>query len=313
MNSFTEDIKEEITKRFPKSASMHALLAGFAQVTDGVSLGKEGAFLKIVTENGNTAQFLASAMSSLNIHPESTGIKSDVITGKDKMYFEYSGDATEDLLSRCGLIEDGEVNPDIPAKAVSRKADKISYIKGAFLGGGSCTIPDESTYSRTGYHFEINCPSLDLADEICDLLISLDIIAKTLSRKGNSIVYIKSKEVISDLFNMLGIRKSQEKLDRIAEFKDERNNINRANNCAVSNIDKTVTASVKQVQAIETIRNEQGLESLDRGLYDVAIGREQNLNASMSELADILGISKSCLMHRFNRIQAIADNLRKQQ
>ncbi len=311
MNSFAEDIKEEIVKRFPKSASTHALLAGFAQVTEGVSLDRKGASLKVVTENGTTAQFLSSVLSSANIYASSTGIKSDAISGKDRMYFEYTGDGTEDLLARCGLVEDGEVNPDIPTKVTSKKADKISYIKGAFLGGGSCTIPDESTYSRTGYHFEINCPTLDLADEICDLLMDLDIISKTLSRKGSSIVYIKSKEVISDLLNALGLRKCLERLASIAEYKDERNNINRANNCAVSNIDKTVTASVKQVQAIELIKAERGLESLDQGLRDVAIGREQNLNASMSELADILGISKSCLMHRLKRIQAIADSLHK--
>ncbi|MCD8285856.1 MAG: DNA-binding protein WhiA [Clostridia bacterium] len=311
MNSFSEDIKEEIVKRFPKNASANAVLAGFAQVTDGVSGDRRGFSLKVVTENGTTAQFLSSILSSNGVFASSTEIKSDAITGKDRMAFEYTGDNLEDLLAKCGLIEDGEPSLDIPFKVASRRPDKLSYIKGAFLGGGSCTIPDESTYSRTGYHFEINCPTLDLADEICDLLMDFDIIAKTLSRKGSCIVYIKSKEVISDLLNTLGLRKCLDRLDRIAEFKDERNNANRASNCAVSNIDKTVTASVKQVQAIELIKSERGLEFLEPALRDVAIGREQNLNASMSELAEILGITKSCLMHRLNRIQAIADSLRK--
>ncbi|MCD8306671.1 MAG: DNA-binding protein WhiA [Clostridia bacterium] len=311
MNSFSEDIKEEIVKRFPRNASGHAVIAGFAQVTDGVAGDKMGFTLKVVTENGLTAQFLSGLLASAHVFASSTEIKSDAISGKDRMSFEYTGDETEELLIKCGLIEDGEPNFDIPPKVTSRRADRLSYIKGAFLGGGSCTIPDESTYSRTGYHFEINCPSLDLADEICDLLMDFDIIAKTLTRKGSCIVYIKSKEVISDLLNALGLKKCMDRLDRIAEYKDARNNANRATNCAVSNIDKTVTASVKQVQAIELIKRERGLESLDQGLRDVAIGREQNLNASMSELADILGISKSCLMHRLKRIQNIADSLYK--
>ena len=83
----------------------------------------------------------------------------------------------------------------------------------------------------------------------------------------------------------------------------------RVNNCSVSNIDKTVSASVKQVQAIEVIRSTVGLQSLDENLFSVAEGRLADKNASMQELADRLKISKSCLNHRMRKIAEMARQL----
>ena len=72
---------------------------------------------------------------------------------------------------------------------------------------------------------------------------------------------------------------------------------------------KTVSASVKQVQAIEIIRSTIGLQSLDENLFSVAEGRLADKNASMQELADRLHISKSCLNHRFRKIMDMARQL----
>ena len=65
--------------------------------------------------------------------------------------------------------------------------------------------------------------------------------------------------------------KCLEKLNKVMEIKDKKNNANRVNNCSVSNIDKTVTASVNQVRAIEIISQTIGLQSLDKHLFEVAV------------------------------------------
>ncbi len=98
-------------------------------------------------------------------------------------------------------------------------------------------------------------------------------------------------------------------MNRIVEFKETRNNANRINNCSVSNIDKTVTASVNQVRAIEIISQTIGLQSLEKPLFDVAECRLADKNASMQELAERLGISKSCLNHRMRKINELAQSL----
>ncbi|MDE6613869.1 MAG: DNA-binding protein WhiA, partial [Clostridia bacterium] len=126
-----------------------------------------------------------------------------------------------------------------------------------------------------------------------------------------AVVYVKSKEVISDILNVISAYKCLEKLNKIVELKDKTNNENRVNNCSVSNIDKTVTASVKQVRAISVIADTIGLQSLDKLLFEVAEARIADKNASMQELAERLKISKSCINHRMRKIFELAGSLDK--
>jgi hypothetical protein len=147
------------------------------------------------------------------------------------------------------------------------------------------------------------------AGDFCELLCDCEILAKLVSRKDSAVVYVKSKEVISDLLNIISAENSLEKLNKIVELKDRTNNDNRINNCSVSNIDKTVTASVAQIKAIETISQTIGLQSLDTMLFEVAEARLADTNASMQELADRLKITKSCINHRMRKILEIAKQL----
>ena len=141
------------------------------------------------------------------------------------------------------------------------------------------------------------------------MLCDFEILAKLVARKESAVVYVKSKEVISDVLNVLSAYSCLDKLNRLVELKDKTNNANRVNNCSVSNIDKTVTASVNQVRAIEIISGTIGLQSLDKMLFDVAEARLADKNASMQELSDRLNISKSCINHRMRKILELAKSL----
>jgi hypothetical protein len=147
------------------------------------------------------------------------------------------------------------------------------------------------------------------ADDFSQLLCDCEILAKLVSRKDSTVVYVKSKEVISDILNLLNCNDCLDKLNKIVELKDRTNNQNRINNCSVSNIDKTVTASVAQIKAIETIAQTIGLKSLDKNLFELAECRLADSSASMQELADRLNITKSCLNHRMRKIMDIASQL----
>ena len=170
-------------------------------------------------------------------------------------------------------------------------------------------MPDEGIFSKTGYHFEIVFSNKITATDFCDLLCEFEILAKLVTRKDKAVVYVKSKAVISDILSAVDCEKCLSRLNKLVELKDKKNYANRANNCSVSNIDKTVTASVKQVQAIELISQTIGLQSLDKHLFDVAECRLADKNASMQELAERLGISKSCLNHRMRKLNELAQSL----
>lgn len=315
MSNFTEEIKNEIIENAPESDCCRlALLSAFIRTSGSiVSRGGEYGF-EIITENSRTADFLCDMLEhSFNTTLSAAGAKFDPFTGRDKLTFEcVNADATE-LLSKMKIIKKSEEGVSlifgIDEELIENECCRAAYLKGAFLGGGSCTLPDEGTYSRTGYHFEVAFSNRITASDFCDILCDFEVLAKLVARKDSAVVYVKSKEVISDILYAMSAENCLEKLNKIVELKDKVNNGNRVANCSASNIDKTVTASVAQIRAIETIRQTIGLKKLPLILFEVAEARLADPNASMQELADRLGITKSCINHRMRKIAEIANQL----
>lgn len=315
MLNFTEEIKNEITSNqsYDRCCKL-ALISAFIR-TSGSVISRRGEYgFEITTENESTAEFISDLLeNTFNLHLTVAGAKFDVMSGRDKLTFECVGVLAQSLLSEARIVvtdNDGAyLNFGIDESLVEKECCKAAYIKGAFLGGGSCTLPEKGTYSRTGYHFEIVFSNKITASDFCDLLCDFEILAKLVSRKDSAVVYVKSKEVISDLLHVISANSSLEKLNSIVKLKDTTNNANRVNNCSVSNIDRTVTASVNQVRAIEIISTTAGLQSLDKMLFDVAEARLADKNASMQELAERLGITKSCINHRMRKILELAKSL----
>ena len=290
------------------------MLSAFIR-TSGSVLSRSGLFgFEIITENEKTAEFITDlAENTFGLSLTVSGAKFDLMSGRDKLAFECVSAESQKLLMELGIVgEDAEgryLKFGVDDNLTDDETSMISYLKGAFLGGGSCTLPEENTYSRTGYHFEIVFSNKATASDFCDILAEFEVLSKLVSRKDSAVVYVKSKEVISDLLNIMGCYSCLDKLSKIVELKDKHNNANRVTNCSVSNIDKTLTASVKQVRAIEIIAQTVGLKSLDKPVFDVSCCRLADKNASMQELSERLNISKSCLNHRMRKILEIAQSL----
>lgn len=315
MANFTEEIKNEIIDNgIERECCKLAFLSAFLR-TSGSILSRGGNYgFEIVTENDRTAEFLCDMLENhYGITLDRAAADFDKFTGRDRLTFSCVNEKTTGLLASLKLIKrsaDGvSIIFGIDDDLLEDDGCIAAYLNGAFLGGGSCTLPDESSYSRTGYHFEVVFYNKVTAGDFCDLLCSVDVLAKSVSRKDSAVVYVKSKEVISDLLNAMGAYRCLQKLNRLVELKDKTNNVNRVGNCSASNIDKTVTASVKQIGAIETIRQVIGLKNLTPMLFEVAEARLADPNASMQELADRLGITKSCLNHRFRKLISLAEQL----
>ncbi len=314
MLNFTEEIKNEITLKPVSGECARAILSAFIR-TSGSIISRGGFFgFELVTENERTAEFFLNLLEEVfSLTLTVSGAKFDILSGKDKLAFECADEKTDRLLKELNIVaEDGDgafLNFSVGEDNLSTDECKLNFIKGAFLGGGSCTLPEDSVFSRTGYHFEVVFSNKITANDFLDLLCGFEILAKLVSRKDKWVVYVKSKAVISDILAAIGCEKCLSRLNRVVELKDRKNNANRVNNCSVSNIDKTVTASVNQVRAIEVISQTIGLQSLDKALFEVAECRLADKNASMQELAKRLNVSKSCLNHRMRRLAEIAASL----
>ena len=78
------------------------------------------------------------------------------------------------------------------------------------------------------------------------------------------------------------------------------------------NINKTVSAAVKQIEDIIFIRDTIGLEQLPAGLCDIAKLRLERPEASLKELGEALNpiVGKSGVNHRLRKLSIMAEELR---
>ena len=91
-----------------------------------------------------------------------------------------------------------------------------------------------------------------------------------------------------------------------------RNAVNRQTNCLSANISKTVSANMKQLEAIDIIDSTIGIDSLPSELQDVVLLRLANTEESLSELVRLNpNLTKSGLNHRFRKLIKLAEELKE--
>ena len=117
----------------------------------------------------------------------------------------------------------------------------------------------------------------------------------------------------ADVLNIMEAHVALMKFENIRILKEMRNTVNRKVNCETANINKTVSAAVKQVEDIKYIRDTVGLENLSAALMDAAQIRLAYPEATLKELGDLLipPVGKSGVNHRLRKLSSIADKLRK--
>lgn len=314
--SFTSDIKKEIISRGigrgkGGAAEKKAALSAFVR-TSGFLGEKDGSpNFFIVSETENVAEFFMAAFSEVfNAELSVTNATMDRMSGRDKLLLQCpQGYAAEVMKSLALVKRTGGIRYGISASLTADDESKIAYVKGAFLGGGSCTLPSDG--AKTGYHLEIVFSDRQTARDFCDLLTEFELIVRLVERKETFVAYIKSKEVISDFLSIIGAENALKKFSALVEKRDEANRNNRAQNCMAGNADKTAIAAVKQVVAIEKLQKWNGYEELSEDLKELAELRRKKPSMSLQELADMLKVSKSCLNHRMRKLMELAAKCEK--
>lgn len=186
---------------------------------------------------------------------------------------------------------------------VEDEASRAAFVRGAFLAGGSMIDPERE------YHWELVTSHYHLSREVLALLYELEAPAKVTVRKSSQVIYFKESGHIEDLLTRIGAPVSAMAVMETKMFKELRNTVNRKVNCETANLSKTVDAAGAQLEAIEKIQAAAGLDSLPDKLAQAALLRLEHPEASLAELADKLGVSKSGLNHRLRKLLEIAENM----
>ena len=165
---------------------------------------------------------------------------------------------------------------------INKEDLKKAMARGAFLGSGSITEPDSS------YHLEIRLKEEDGRKQLIDIMNQFDINSKILNRKYSYSIYIKDGEEISKFLALIGANASVLKYEDIRVIKDTKNNINRKVNCETANLNKTISAAVCQIQAIEKLKKQKRFNMLPESLKEIAQLRVENPDATLVELGKML-------------------------
>lgn len=211
------------------------------------------------------------------------------------------------LLQELGIIDSSRrVSYRLKNTLVGRQCCRRSYLRGAFLASGSVNNPEGT------YHLEIITSNEFYAQQVCALIRKTGLSAKVSQRKNWFVIYLKESEQIVEFLNLIGAHSALLQFENTRIVKDMRNQVNRLVNCETANLDKTITAAVRQLDNIELIKERLGLEKLPPQLRDLADLRLQHPDSSLKELGDLLEprVGKSGVNHRMRKIEEIAERLR---
>ena len=183
--------------------------------------------------------------------------------------------------------------------------EQKDFLRRVFLLNGSIADPERE------YHLELISDSLEIAEIIKDILCDFGVNARVIEKKYNYSTYVKEAESIALFLNIIGAHNSLLKFENVKVTHEMNNQINRVVNCETANLSKIVNTAVRQIEAINKIKDKMGLSNLPKGLYEIAKLRLENPDMGLLELGKLLSppLGKSGVNHRLKKLEEIANEL----
>ena len=221
-----------------------------------------------------------------------------------KLVFQiWDPEKIDAIMSSFGFDSQDTLSLHVNYPVVEEECCKASFLRGAFLSGGSATDPVK------GYHLEITTTHQSVARESF-LLVSeaMGFSPKTAARGGGQVLYLKQSEQISDFLTYLGAPVAAMGIMEARLEKELNNKVNRRCNCDDANLSKVVEAAQEQLSAIRVLKEKGLLDKLAPKLQQAAKAREENPEATLTELAEMMepAITKPAMNNRMKRLVQLA-------
>ena len=253
--------------------------------------------VRIITENEDFAERLPKLFhKAFSVRfdrlPEENG-------GKGKLIFGITGrDKLSNIINILGYDPKQIMAIHVNFGILEEDCCRTAFLRGAFLAGGSGTDPDKR------YHLEIATNHSQASREVSTLMEEMFFIPRTVQRGGDFLLYFKQSEHIEDFLTKIGAPASAMDIMTAKVDKEIRNGANRAMNCDMANVNKTVDAALEQTAAISRLAESGRLALLPEKLRQAAQLRLDNPEMSLQQLAERSDppVSKSCMNHRMRRL-----------
>ena len=307
--SFATEVKNEICDlRLSKTENI-AELSAFIRNNGHFSNDE----ILLYTENMMIAKRIYSIVKNLyGVHCHMT-TRQNVSFNKNNVYYIQIKDKTEFILQDLSVFDEKREQLNTPEEYIIGSEDEIkAYIRGVFLAKGSINDPKTSQY-----HLEFLLDKKYESVFLQRLLNEFNLNSRIILKDTKYMVYIKEAEKIADFLKLIKAFKSVLYYEDIRVYREQKNITNRLNNCEQANTEKIINTCNSQLNDIEKIEREIGLDVLDDKLKIVAEYRKKYPESSLLELSEIISletqipITKSGLNHRFRKIKEIAERIEK--
>lgn len=309
MASFAGDVKKELTQLTVDYEHARSELAAILRMNGSISLMNGQLILNVQTENAAIARRIYSLLKEFfHTHGELV-VRKKMKLKKNNIYIVRVKDRVEEILKDLEILDTLVINPNISAEMMENEQRSRSYLRGAFLAGGSVNNPEKSAY-----HLEIYSVYEEHCEDLVTMMNQFNLNARSVERRSGYIAYLKGSEQIADFLALIGATSSMLKFEDIRIVRDMRNSVNRIVNCETANLNKVADAANRQIENIKYLDEHLGLDKLPDKLQEVAFVRVAHPELSLKELGELIPggpISKSGINHRLRKINEMAAKLQK--
>ena len=294
--SFSSDVKAELC-RLPihKTCCAVAEAYGVLMFCNTCSTGG----IRIVTESRDFAMRLPRLFRKafdveFDQNPEGeSGKLVFLLESKEKL---------RQIFHTFGLEAERTVTLHVNLGVLEEECCRISFLRGAFLAGGSVTDPEKR------YHLELATSHLKVSREVYSLMLEQSFSSKETQRTGNYILYFKQSDYIEDFLTTIGAPVCAMRIMEAKVEKDLRNDVNRRVNCETANLTKVVDAAQEQLAAIRRLEASGAYRELPDKLRKTAELRKAYPEATLTELAQMQDppLTKSAINHRMRKIMELS-------
>ncbi|OLA32283.1 MAG: DNA-binding protein WhiA [Faecalibacterium prausnitzii] len=285
MSSFASRAREEIAARsIQKDCCVRAAAYGiacFAKYFDARGL-------VVQTEQQETVQAAQQLFARCGVQGE--------ILQKQRpsgVLYEFNIRAPEQVARMHELFgtTGSETSLQIDPRLIRCQTCVSAYIGAAFLCSGTVIDPQKE------YNLEFLTSRTNLARDFEALLAEHEFAPHRTRRNGVNLIYVKTGANVERLLSFMGAVNAAEEMHAQKAFKQV----------------QTARANAQTLKAIRFLEEQDALSTLPEVLQQAAVKRMQYPDLSLTALCGCFepAVSKSGLSHRMKKLEALAENLRK--
>lgn len=315
--SFSREVKLELCQNQIDGCCKKAFISAIIKMNSSLVINKQGITINISFESVAIIRYIYEILKDVYQIETQIVVSKQMKLKKNNTYTLKIVNKALEILTDLKLMENMCFSPNINQVYYQNECCHKNYLAGSFVAAGSVNSPE-----KANYHLEIQSDDQEYLSNLAKFIdvinkgkYPLDINFKMIKRRNNYLLYLKSAREIVDFLNYIGAINNTFKFEDIRMQRDFINSLNRMNNMDVANEQKTQKAANKQLEYINIINNNMGIDKLDLKLLKVVKLRMENKEANLVELCELYNqryddkITKSGMNHRFRKIKEIATNL----